>query len=204
MATAWNQKRSKVTDSKSCWWVGFDFKYFPYDIIMTWKFRPFPRVNISVQIIFIIWSKNRENPQFSRHYDNNAVNIGQYYFHNEDLSEPIVTAFSPKIATSEESEILYYWILLRRSLDKHFPLVISKLDNFAFLVYTTKSRMHGPAFLRPAVILCLGWIPGFFVISTSGIETWIWIAQIVALEKSFKIIPNSNQFPGEGKSKIKF
>ena len=50
--------------------------------IMTWKFRPFPRVNISVQIIFIIWSKNRENPQFSRHYDNNAVNIGQHYFHN--------------------------------------------------------------------------------------------------------------------------
>ena len=50
--------------------------------IMTWKFRPFPRVNISVQIIFIIWSKNRENPQFSRHYDNNVVNIGQHYFHN--------------------------------------------------------------------------------------------------------------------------
>ena len=49
---------------------------------MTWKFRPFPRANISVQIIFIIWSKNRENPQFSRHYDNNAVNIGQHYFHN--------------------------------------------------------------------------------------------------------------------------
>jgi len=47
---------------------------------MTWKFRPFPRVNISVQIIFIIWSKNRENPQFSRHYDNNAVNIGQHYY----------------------------------------------------------------------------------------------------------------------------
>ena len=28
-----------------------------------------------------------ENPQFSRHYDNNAMNIGQHYFHNEDLSE---------------------------------------------------------------------------------------------------------------------
>ena len=26
--------------------------------------------------------ENRENPQFSRHYDNNAVNIGQHYFHN--------------------------------------------------------------------------------------------------------------------------
>ena len=46
-------------------------------IIMTWKFWPFSRVNISVQIIFIIRTKNRENPQFSRHYDNNAVNIGQ-------------------------------------------------------------------------------------------------------------------------------
>ena len=43
-------------------------------------------MNISVQIIFIIRTKNRENPQFSRHYDNNVVNIGQNYFHNVDLS----------------------------------------------------------------------------------------------------------------------
>ena len=65
---------------------------------MTWKFRPFPRVNISVKIIFIIRTKNREDPQFSRHYDNNAVNIGENYFHNEDLSEcwPIFTALSQK------------------------------------------------------------------------------------------------------------
>ena len=49
-----------------------NLKYRPFSSlstsIMTWKFRPFPGVNISVQIIFIIWSKNRENPQFSRHY----------------------------------------------------------------------------------------------------------------------------------------
>ena len=32
--------------------------------IMTWKFRPFPRVNISVQIIFIIRTKNRETLNF--------------------------------------------------------------------------------------------------------------------------------------------
>ena len=36
---------------------------------MTWKFRPLPGVNISVQIICIIGTKNRENPQFSRHYE---------------------------------------------------------------------------------------------------------------------------------------
>ena len=33
-------------------------------IIMTWKFRRFPRVNISVQIIFIIRTKNRETLNF--------------------------------------------------------------------------------------------------------------------------------------------
>ena len=35
-------------------------------------------------------------------------------------------------------------------------------------------------------------------------ETWIWIAQIVALEKSFEMIPNSDLFPGNWKFKIKF
>ena len=40
---------------------------------MTLKFRFFPRVDISVQIIFISRTKNRKKPQFSRHYDNNAV-----------------------------------------------------------------------------------------------------------------------------------
>ena len=50
------------------------------ETIMTWKFRPFPRVNISVQIIFIIRTKNRGNPLFSRHYDQNGVNIGQIIF----------------------------------------------------------------------------------------------------------------------------
>ena len=71
-------RKLKIFDKKSLKMLASERDFF----IMTWKFRPFPRANISVQIIFIIWSKNRENPQFSRHYDNNAVNIGQHYFHN--------------------------------------------------------------------------------------------------------------------------
>ena len=52
--------------------------------------------------------------------------------------------------------------------------------------------------------LFIGWIPGFFWFLNSLYQSWIWIAQIVKLQKSFKMIPNSNQFPEKGKSKIHF
>ena len=50
----------------------------------------------------------------------------------------------------------------------------------------------------------LGWIPGFLGFSNSGNETWIWIAQIIELQKSFSMIPNSNAFRGNWTSEIIF
>ena len=49
---------------------------------------------------------------------------------------------------------------------------------------------------------CLGWIPGFFELLTSVSWSRIRQAQIVELQKSFLIIPNSNLFHGNWKSKI--
>ena len=40
--------------------------------------------------------------------------------------------------------------------------------------------------------LLLGWIPGFLGFLNLANETWIWIGQIVELQKSFQTIPNSN------------
>lgn len=60
-----SEAHSKLLEWSRCWAINK----------MTWKFRPFLTINISVQIIFIIWWKNRE--KFSRHYDRNDVNIGQ-------------------------------------------------------------------------------------------------------------------------------
>ena len=57
---------------------------------------------------------------------------------------------------------------------------------------------------HPCVHLYIGWIPGFLGFSNSGNETWIWIAQIVELQISFSIIPNSSRFPENRTSKIKF
>jgi len=48
----------------------------------------------------------------------------------------------------------------------------------------------------------IGWIPGFLGILNLGNETWIWIAHIVELRKSFSMIPNSNRFPGNWTSEI--
>ena len=42
-----------------------------------------------------------------------------------------------------------------------------------------------------------GWIPGFLRFLNQANETWIWIAQIVELQKSFPMISNSNQFAGD-------
>ena len=50
----------------------------------------------------------------------------------------------------------------------------------------------------------LGLIPGFLGFLNWASETWIWITQIVELKKSFKMIPNSNQFPGKWIFKIQF
>ena len=50
----------------------------------------------------------------------------------------------------------------------------------------------------------LGWIPGILGFSTPGNEIWIWIAQILALEKSFKMIQNSNHFCRSTTFKIHF
>ena len=48
----------------------------------------------------------------------------------------------------------------------------------------------------------LGWVPGFSGFSRPANETWIWIAQIVELQKSLQMIPKSNQSPGNWASKI--
>ena len=50
----------------------------------------------------------------------------------------------------------------------------------------------------------VGWIPGFFGVSTSFSKIRIWLAQIEELQKSFDMIPNSNRFPGYWISKIIF
>ena len=50
----------------------------------------------------------------------------------------------------------------------------------------------------------LGWIPGISGFSNSENETWIWITQIIELQKSFEMIPNSNQFPWKWNSKFHF
>ena len=45
---------------------------------------------------------------------------------------------------------------------------------------------------------------GIFRILDQANKTWIWIAQIWELQKSFQMILNSNQFPGNWASKIYF
>ena len=62
--------------------------------IMTWKFWPFSRVNISVQIIFIIRTKNRENPQFSRHYES-RIQYAAYCMHNFPLFRSSDSKYGP-------------------------------------------------------------------------------------------------------------
>ena len=42
----------------------------------------------------------------------------------------------------------------------------------------------------------LGWIPGILEFFTPGNEAYIWIAQIVELQKSFETIINLDLFPG--------
>ena len=59
-------------------------------------------------------------------------------------------------------------------------------------------------FLRTQCLVCIRWIPGFLGFSNSVYETWIWITQIVELQKSFPMTLNSNQFPGNWTSKITF
>ena len=50
----------------------------------------------------------------------------------------------------------------------------------------------------------LGWISGIFWFLNQANETWTWIAQMVELQKSFAMIPSSNQFPGNWSLKIHF
>ena len=52
--------------------------------------------------------------------------------------------------------------------------------------------------------LWIGWIPGILGFWNPENETWIWKAQILELKKSFPMLPNSNQFPGNWTSKINF
>ena len=58
--------------------------------------------------------------------------------------------------------------------------------------------------LQNGICPCVGWIPGFFGVSTSFSKSRIWLAQIVELQKSFEMIPNSNRFPGYWIAKIIF
>ena len=46
------------------------------------------------------------------------------------------------------------------------------------------------------VFTWLGWIPEILGFLNPGNETWIWKAQIIELQKSFRMISILNQFPG--------
>ena len=50
----------------------------------------------------------------------------------------------------------------------------------------------------------LGWIPGILGFFNSAKDSWIWIAQIVDPQKSFKMKPNSNKIPANSTLKIHF
>ena len=84
-----------------------------------------------------------------------------------------------------------------------------QMNTYYILHKNNQSPIHQPCsncnfqFCSPKFIL-LGWIPGFLRFFNSVNETWTWIAQIVKLQKSFKIIPNSYQFPGNWSSQIIF
>ena len=53
-----------------------------------------------------------------------------------------------------------------------------------------------------SLISYTSWIPVFYGVSTSFSKSGIWLAQILELQKSFEMIPNSNRFPGYWISKI--
>ena len=64
------------------------------------------------------------NPQFSRHYDNNAVNNGQHYFHNDDLSDihgifPIIARIKFN-ARNDNHDQQVYSVLFQVSLSNVF------------------------------------------------------------------------------------
>ena len=48
-----------------------------------------------------------------------------------------------------------------------------------------------------------GSLPGILGFLNSASEKWIWITEIVELQKWFKMIPNLNRFPGNRTSKIR-
>ena len=50
----------------------------------------------------------------------------------------------------------------------------------------------------------LDWIPRILGFLNPANETSIWISQILELQKSFTMIPNTNQFSGTWASKINF
>ena len=56
----------------------------------------------------------------------------------------------------------------------------------------------------PSPALSIGWIPGFLGFFNSVNKTWIWMTHIIELQKSLKMIPNLNQFPGNTSGKIHF
>ena len=47
---------------------------------------------------------HRERQKFSRHYGENAVNIGQNYFRNEDLSEAKALRILPEPRPTEQKQ----------------------------------------------------------------------------------------------------
>ena len=74
-------------------------------------------------------------------------------------------------------------------------------NDIFFIVRTELSQLDCCIFQLKILI---GWIPRIFGFLNPVNETWIRIAQIVELEKSFPMIPNLNQFPGNWTSEIKF
>ena len=67
-----------------------------------------------------------------------------------------------------------------------------------------QSRFFVRVYDEPWTRSWIGWIQGFLGFLNSVTETLIWRAQIVEVQKSFEIIPNYNQFPGNLTSKTDF
>ena len=99
-----------------------------------------------------------------------------------------------------ELELLHSTTLSLQLSRPRLFLLLPMLEIWKLTLFIWYSMCRDSVCVRGVVLV--GWIPGFLRFSNSGNETWIGIAQIVELQKSFLIIPNSNLFHGNWKSKI--